>query len=349
MIVSGVLNGPVDPTAPTPSPASPPPLTEGRLLSGRISQASPDGQGIVRFPNGSGFAFTGGQALRVGDQVTLEVLRLVPEVTLRLLSSDSAAAASLARSASRGLLRAPDLLQSLLRPASGLLAGRAPLAEVAREALPDLSLEGLLKGDVTRLARLLENSDPREVMRSVARLRQAAVELEPNPARPGQVDAAELGSVRSGLRMLGDALAMQHLLPQVATPEDGSVLLGYRLFWMHEGGVGEAIWREEREKERGRKSGKERLQSVLLSLNMTRLGMVQARLAYGEGLLRVAIAARDEAALTELRASIGDLRRALIVAELPLHSLDLAKLPETEMRAERARAMGLGSGFEAEI
>ncbi|MBF0178813.1 MAG: flagellar hook-length control protein FliK [Magnetococcales bacterium] len=342
MIVSGVLNGPVDPTAPTPTPASPPPLTEGRVLEGRISQTSPDGQGVVRFPNGSGFTFTGGQALRVGDQVTLEVMRLVPEVTLRLLSSDSAAAASLARSASRGLMRAPDLLQSLLR-SSPLLA------EVAREALPDLSFKGLMKGDMTRLARLLENHDPREVARSVARLRQAAADLEATPARAGQADAAESGSARSGLRMLGDALAMQHLLPQVATPEDGSVLLGYRLFWMHEGGVGEAIWREEKEKERGRKSAKERLHSVLLSLHMTRLGMVQARLAYGEGLLRVAIAARDEAALTELRAGIGDLRRAMIAAEVPLHSLDLAKLPETEMRAERARALGLGSGFDAEI
>ncbi|MBF0126978.1 MAG: flagellar hook-length control protein FliK [Magnetococcales bacterium] len=354
MIISGMLSGPGDTASATSPPVTPPPLIEGKILVGRVSQAGPDGQGIVRFPNGSGFSFSGGQGLRVGEQVTLEVTRLVPEVTVRLVGSESGAAAQLAQSATNTLIRAPDLLGSLLKQAGGrgaaLVAGRDALSGVLQKALPNVSFEGLLKGDVSALVRLLETGTRQEVLEAVHGLRRAADSLRFDAPVTGREDAAELTGARVNLQRLGDLLTLQHVLPQVTPQEDGGALLGYRLFWMHEGGLGEAIWREEREKRRQeRKSGRERMVSVLLSLNMTRLGLVQARLSHGDGLLRVGLAARDDAALVALRGGVGALRQHLLAAGLPLHTLDLSKLGEGEMQAERMRALGLESGFATEV
>lgn len=367
MILSGILNGPHETVSSSSSPVSPLALTQGKVLVGRISQVGSDGQGIIRFPNGSGFSFSGGYGLQVGEQVSLEVTRLAPEVTLRLVASESVAAANLAQSVEQSLMRAPDLLGKLMSLAGmttdnqgtstllgtsrlvGLMAGKESLAGVLQKVLPNVSSEGLLKGDFLSLVRLLETGSRQEILDAVRNLRQAAATLQFDAPVVRQEESATLVVARNALQQVGDLLALQSVLPQVARPEDGSALLGYRLFWLTEGGLGEAIWwKEEEKKRREKKSGQDALLSVLLSLNMTRLGKVQARLTYGEGMLQVGIGAQEEEALVALRGSIGELRKSLLAAELPLRTLDLLKLGEGEMQAERVRALGVGSGFVAQ-
>ncbi|MBF0439176.1 MAG: flagellar hook-length control protein FliK [Magnetococcales bacterium] len=364
MIISGTLTGPGETASSTSTPASPPTLTEGKILLGRISQVGPDGQGVVRFPNGSGLTFSGGQGLRVGEPVTLEVTRLSPEVTMRLVASESGSAANLAQYAEQSLMRAPDLLGKLMHWAglnqndkgalgrsAFMVSGRESLAGVLQRILPNVATEGLLKGDGAGLVRLLEMGSRQEVVDAVHLLRQASAGLRlEGGVEGGREVAAEVAVARNALQRLGDLLALQHILPQAVAPEDGGALLGYRLFWLTDGGLGEAIWRREKEKKgRGGRAGEESALSVLLSLNMTRLGMVQVRLVYGEGMLQVKIAARQEEALATLRQSIGELRQNLLAAELPLRILDLAMLGEGEMKAERVRALGMGAGFNAEV
>ncbi|MBF0213125.1 MAG: flagellar hook-length control protein FliK [Magnetococcales bacterium] len=380
MILSGV---PLPPTGEAQAASSslytapsPPELLEGRLLVGRISQVGSDGQGVIRFPNGSGFTFSGGHSLKVGEQVTLEVARLVPEIAVRLVASESGGAAALAQNAEQSLVRAPDVMGRLMflaglsrsgaaaataggrMPTTGvMMAGRESLAAVMQRALPNLSGEALMRGDLSGLTRLLEGGSRQEVVDAVRLVRQAAELLRPAGEGAGsgatvaaQEESAEVAGGRHALQRLGDLLAMQQILPQaVPSPEDGVALLGYRLFWLNEGGLGEAVWRKEREKrKRGGRPGEESVLSVLLSLNMTRLGMVQARLVLGEGMLAVGIAAGEEESLSSLRGEIGTLRQNLLAAGLPLRALDLTMLGEGGMKAERANFLGMGGGFRTE-
>ncbi|MEO5345074.1 MAG: hypothetical protein H7834_01695 [Magnetococcus sp. YQC-9] len=357
-----------------------PDLFEGQMLAGRVSQVGADGQGIIRFPNGSGISFSGGYALQVGEQVTLEVTRLAPEVNVRLVASDSGNAAQLAQNAEQSLARGPEILgrllvlSSLARGATGgagesallaggrsgvLVAGRETLAGVLQRALPNVGLGDLMKGDLAGLTQVLEAGSRQEVANAVRLVRQAAEQLRHEPNAPAgnatpvtrEEIAAEVAGARNALQRLGDLLALQHILPQVApSPEEGVTLLGYRLFWMNDGGLGEAVWRKERDRRRkdGR-AGESSLLSVLLSLNMTRLGMVQARLEHGAGMVRVAIAAQEENSLVALRGEVGALRKALLAAHVPLHSLDLAMLGAGGMKVERARFLGMGGEFHAEV
>ncbi|MBF0270528.1 MAG: flagellar hook-length control protein FliK [Magnetococcales bacterium] len=386
MILSGVPLPPGE-TAPVSSnlftPPSPPELLEGRLLVGRISQLSPDGHGVIRFPNGSGFSFSGGQSLRVGEQVTLEVTRLVPEIGVRLVASESGSASALAQNAEQSLARAPDLMGRLMvltglsrGGATGsaltaslggrapvLLVGRESLASVIQRALPNLSAEALFKGDLSGLTQLLEGGSRQEVTSAVRLVRQAADLIQQEAGKGGggggvagaAGEGSEVAGARHALQRLGDLLAMQQILPHTApAPEDGAALLGYRLFWLNEGGLGEVVWRKEREKrKRGGRQGDESVLSVLLSLNMTRLGTVQARLVLGEGMLAVGIAAGEEETLSALRGDIGALRQGLLAAGLPLRALDLTMLGEGGMKAERAEFLGMGTtegggGFRTE-
>ncbi|MBF0628291.1 MAG: flagellar hook-length control protein FliK [Magnetococcales bacterium] len=373
MILSGLPLPPVDAQALSSSlyaAPSPPELIEGRLLVGRITQLGADGQGVIRFPNGSGLSFSGGQTLRVGEQVTLEVTRLAPEITVRLVASESGGAAALAQNAEQSLTRAPDLmgrlmfLSGLSRGASAqagagrapvLFAGKESLATVMQKALPNLSGEELFKGDLSGLTRLLEGGSRQEVVEAVRMVRQAAESLRQEGGGAvtrgsAGAEGSEVAGARHALQRLGDLLTMQQLLPQaVPSPEDGAALLGYRLFWLNEGGLGEVVWRKEQEKRRtGGRKGDESVLSVLLSLNMTRLGMVQARLVLGEGMLAVGISAGEEESLSALRGEIGTLRHNLIAAGLPLRALDLTMLGEGGMKAERASFLGMGGGFAAE-
>ncbi|MBF0189610.1 MAG: flagellar hook-length control protein FliK [Magnetococcales bacterium] len=384
MILSGVPLPPGETASVSSSslaPPSPPELLEGRLLSGRISQLGPDGHGVIRFPNGSGFSFSGGQSLRVGEQVTLEVTRLVPEIGVRLVASESGSASVLARNAEQSLARAPDLMGRLMvltglsrGGASGsaltaslggrtpvLLVGRESLASVIQRALPNLSAEALFKGDLSGLTQLLEGGSRQEVTSAVRLVRQAADLLQQEKGvGAGTVagsagEGSEVAGARHALQRLGDLLAMQQILPHTAsTSEDGAALLGYRLFWLNEGGLGEVVWRKEREKrKRGGRQGDESVLSVLLSLNMTRMGMVQARLVLGEGMLAVGISAGEEETLSALRGDIGALRQGLLDAGLPLRALDLTMLGEGGMKAERAEFLGMGTtegggGFRTE-
>ncbi|MBF0164319.1 MAG: flagellar hook-length control protein FliK [Magnetococcales bacterium] len=356
-----------------------PELFEGQMLAGRVANVGADGQGVIRFPNGSGISFSGGYALQAGEQVTLEVTRLTPEVGVRLVASESGGAAQLAQTAEQSLARGPELLGRLMllsglaRGATGgtgesallaggrsgvLVAGRETLAGVLQRALPNVGLGDLMKGDLAGLTRVLEAGSRQEVADAVRLVRQAAEHLRHEPTQPANATtpatreevAAEVAGARHALQRLGDLLALQHILPQAAaSPEEGAYLLGYRLFWMNDGGLGEAVWRRERDRRRKEgKSGDGSLLSVLLSLNMTRMGMVQARLEHGAGLVRVAISAQEEASLVALRGGVGELRGALLEAGVPLHSLDLAMLGAGGMKAERAQFLGLGSGFHTE-
>ncbi|MEO5333448.1 MAG: flagellar hook-length control protein FliK [Magnetococcus sp. YQC-5] len=368
MIITGTLITPIETPSLAPD-ASPPPLMEGKILVGRITQAGSDGYGMVRLSNGSQFSFSGGVHLQVGEQVTLEVTRLLPEVTLRLVASESGVAANLAQSVEQSLRQAPDLLDKMMHLAgltsagkggkdlptllvggrmAGVLGRSETLTGLLQKVLPNVSGEGILKGDLTSLVRLLETGSRQEVVNAVNQLRQAAATLHVDTPGVSREDSAVLTMARNTLQQVGDLISLQHVLPQLASPTDGSLLLGYRFFWLTDGGLGEAIWKRERQKKQGGKAGADSVISVLLSLNMTRLGQVQARLAYGDEMLQVGLAARDDEALTLLRQNIAELRQNLLAAHVPLRTLDLSKLGEMEMNAERLAALGVGAGCDAE-
>ncbi|MBF0144273.1 MAG: flagellar hook-length control protein FliK [Magnetococcales bacterium] len=154
-----------------------------------------------------------------------------------------------------------------------------------------------------------------------------------------------MNSVQTSLQRLGDLMAMQELLPRVQLP-DGSQFLGYRLFGLMEGGLGEAIW-QQRKGKKGEGGEEGELTTVLISLNLTRLGSVQARLGYGENQLQVGLSASEEGALAALRGRIRELRGGLLATGLPLRSLEVARMGVAEMRVERQEMMGLASGFSA--
>ena len=391
MIISGNLlppYGEITETTPVTTPAANHGLSTGQQVMGRVSQVQSNGHGVLRLPDGSGFAFSGGHGLRAGEPVRLEVMRLVPEITFRLVASQSGGAVALAQSAEQSLMRAPDLLANLLSWAGlkggsqvlngGILAGSSPeeslflalraggkaasyvtgkgetLAGIMQKSLPNVSVAGLLRGETAGLARLLEGGSREEVRDAVRLLRLGAMDLraageEGAAPRSGNTDA-ELNPIRAALHRLGDLLAMQDVLPRAAPSAEGDLFLGYRLFWLTEGGLGEAIWRREQNRQRNLKSEEDSaVTTVLLSLNMTNLGVVQARLSYGDGQLLIAVSAQEESALAALRGQVGELRGGLLDAELPLRSLELSRLTSGEMKTERLRALGLGAGFSTEV
>ena len=381
MIISGTL---LSVAEALPSPDLTTRLEVGKILTGRVTQMGPDGQGVLRFPDGRGFTFSHGPSLKIGEPVQLQVVRLTPDIAFRLLLSPSGIAAGLAESAEQSLVRAPDIFANLLRW-SGLGAGHAAaagteennearlfalnsgshtstlmtskgltLAQVLQKILPNLSAQGLMRGEMKALVNLLENGSRQDVRGLIGQLRQVALDLFRVSDPSGQArllpqeESAELSAVRSTLHRLGDLLAMQEILPRTALSLEGGQLLGYRLFWLTEGGMGEAIWQRERARKKNKEDEPSVVTTVLLSLNMTSLGAVQARLSYGEGLCSVAIAAEEEESLSALRGQIGDLRHALLEAELPLRSLDLSRLRPGEMKEKRMESLGLASHFSTE-
>ncbi|MEO5363778.1 MAG: flagellar hook-length control protein FliK [Magnetococcus sp. DMHC-8] len=353
MIISDLLPPPIkEVSTVTPAMAR---LNVGDLLTGRITQLNDSGQGVVRFPDGSGFAFQGASSLRPGEAVQVEVLRAQPDLTFRLLTSSSQTATELATSAEQSLVRAPDIFANLLRW-SGQAAGHRALLQ---RSLPNVAIQHLLHGELMELAQLLETGSRQDVRAMIQQLRQGALELllaepqtgsTPAPPAPGTPEAQ---AIRNTLHRLGDLLAMQDILPRLPPAPDGSQLLGYRLFWLMEGGLGEAIWykkreRQEQEADPAHPPGETTLTTVLLSLNMTNLGAVQARLSYGSGLCSIHIAAEEEEALSALRMRVGELRLALLSAELPMGTLDLTRLAPGELKENRMRALGMASHFAAE-
>ncbi|WP_130471702.1 flagellar hook-length control protein FliK [Candidatus Magnetaquicoccus inordinatus] len=368
MIISGILlptrEALSSPTLPTLS------LNVGDILLGRVTQLNEDGRGVVRFPDGSGFTFARAPTLTLGEPVQVEVTRLVPDLSFRLVASSSQSAADLAANAQQSLVRAPDIFNNLLRW-SNLSASNQSLLQ---RALPPLSVQGLLQGDLTALASLLENGSQQDVRTMIQLLRGSSQELllarnETTSSTPTTPTASlsttpatdELlanNLLRNNLQRLSDLLAMQEILPRLPANSDGSQVMGYRLFWLMEGGLGEAIWYNRRQvNEREASEGDEEASenpgssihtSVLLSLNMTELGAIQARLSYGEGVCRIHIAAENEESLSRLRSEIGTLRSALLAAELPLAALDVSRLLPGELRDQRMRALGLASQFAAE-
>ncbi|MEO5339444.1 MAG: flagellar hook-length control protein FliK [Magnetococcus sp. MYC-9] len=329
-------------------------LVVGDVLTGRVTQMSDEGRGVIRFPDGRGFSFVRAPDLKVGEAVRVELLRTSPDMAFRLLASSSWAAAGLAASAEQSLVRAPDIFANLLRW-SGSAAGNLALLQ---KTLPNVSMQALLQGELTGLTQLLEAGSRQDVRSMIQQLRQGSVELllaEQAPVDRGQRSVQEetpdLRAARNTLHRLGDLLAMQEILPRTALSAEGGELMGYRLFWLMEGGLGEAIWYKKRGRrpteEGGDRSdgGEGGLTTVLLSLNMTALGAIQARLSYGEGICTVHIAAEQEESLSALRRRVDELRRALLAAELPLRSLDLARLMPGELKEQRMRALGLASDF----
>ncbi|MBF0423926.1 MAG: flagellar hook-length control protein FliK [Magnetococcales bacterium] len=95
--------------------------------------------------------------------------------------------------------------------------------------------------------------------------------------------------------------------------------------------------------------GEDQTTSVLVTLNLSRLGTVQARLAYVTNALQIAMGAEEDQSLAALREDIRVLRQALIAAELPLRSLELARLSRAEVQEERMAILNLGNGFSVEV
>ncbi|MBF0183931.1 MAG: flagellar hook-length control protein FliK [Magnetococcales bacterium] len=365
MIISGILlptrEALTSPNLPTLS------LQVGDILLGRVTQLSEEGRGVVRFPDGSGFTFNRAPTLSLGEPVQVEVTRLVPDLAFRLLASSSQSAADLAANAQQSLVRAPEVFNTLLRWAGRSVNNQA----VLQRSLPNLSVQGLLKGDASALASLLESGSQQDVRAMIQVLRESSLHLlltSPEAAKstpgmhsshtPATDELINGMALRSNLQRMEDLLAMQEILPRLPANSDGSQVMGYRLFWLTEGGLGEAIWYNRRQA--NEKSGDEEGQeggetpaasthtSVLLSLNMTELGAVQARLSYGDGLCRIHIAAEEEQSLSRLRSQVGELRTALLAAELPIGGLDISRLLPGELREQRMRALGLASQFATE-
>ncbi|MBF0187823.1 MAG: flagellar hook-length control protein FliK [Magnetococcales bacterium] len=361
--------------------AAPPTLSQGDVVSARVSQLGPDGKGVMRMADGTGLSFSGGRGLVEGESIRLEVVRTVPEVFMRLAGSESGVAGKLATDVQQSLMRAPDLFGKLMQmgglsgsgaktalfpelgglsalqaalkggaSASRFVTGRGEgIAQLLQQTLPNISLESLMKGDAGQLLKLMQGSSQQQLAEMVKTLHRAANTLQlADPAEAANPAAQnELSAARAALSRLGDLLTMQEVLPKVSAQPDGTQFLGYRVFWMQDGGMGEAMWR--REGGRGG-SDEDEVTSVLLNLNMSNLGPVRARLAFGKGQLSISIAAEDEEVLSTLRGGVGDLRQALIDAELPLQTLDLMRMFLPEIISERQEMLGMGNdgGFSLE-
>ncbi|HIJ84681.1 MAG TPA: flagellar hook-length control protein FliK [Magnetococcales bacterium] len=182
-------------------------------------------------------------------------------------------------------------------------------------------------------------------------LRDAANDLRPAPeaVAQGRGGEQELSAARQTLMRVGDLLAMQDVLPRTAPGLDGDPYLGYRLFWLDERGLGEMIWRRHHGGNAGGEGEDKEATSVLVTLNLTRLGTVQARLSYTQNTLQIAMGAEEEDALSALREDIRVLRQALIQAELPLRSLELSRLSRATVQEERHTILELGEGFSIEV
>ncbi|MBF0610431.1 MAG: flagellar hook-length control protein FliK [Magnetococcales bacterium] len=426
-------------------------LELGQLLTAKVTQVAENGRGILQLADGGLLSFIKGGALNEGEQVRLQVVRTLPEMTLRVVSTEAGEAGRLADTTQRSVLRAPDIFSRLLR-FSGLMPaaadstgevdlppeGRAPtqnlpqttvregaqpaarnvlpelvrgtvvygervvqaeggrgpvtaslsrppvvvqnpldlanqlvsgggekLSQVVRNALPHVSLFDLQQGRVEGLVKLMTGQQQEQSLplrEAIQRLRVAAESLKwvksdtlspeeqqaiRDTIREAGGEGAVLREAKTALQRLGDVLAAQDLLPKNQPAADGSTFLGYRVFWMPEGGMGEILWRREKEAEKGGGEGKQGF-SVLLSLQLSRLGLVQAHISMGEGYLNVAISARDEQALEALRQDIGDLRNHLIQAELPLRTLNLSRLNEEAMQEERRQKLGFTGSLRME-
>ncbi|MEO5328509.1 MAG: flagellar hook-length control protein FliK [Magnetococcus sp. THC-1_WYH] len=352
-------------------------LTEGAIISGRIGQVNSRGEGVLRLTDGSRFSFSGGQALKEGEQVRMEVVRLQPQITFRMIASESGIAQQMAGDMEQSLMRLPDIFSRLMNfsgldggmaaasgKGEGLFslfsamqqAGKSPLfvtskgesmAAVLRRVLPNLSLESLQKGDLTELTRLLRSGGG-EIKEMLQQLREAANDLRPAPGTGG--GDQDIGAARQTLMRVGDLLAMQDVLPRTATGPDGNPFLGYRLFWLDERGLGEMIWRQQSGGGSGRRGDEEKeVTSVLITLNLTQLGTLQTHLSYAHNALQVAMGAEEDEALSALRGDIRQLRQALIAAELPLRSLELSKISRGDVQEKRLEILALGEGFSIEV
>lgn len=372
-------------------------LVQGEVIGGRVGSVNGRGEGVLRLADGSSFSFSGGQALKEGEQVRLEVVGLKPQITLRLLASESGAAQRLAGDVEQSLMRSPDIFSRLM-DLSGLEAGgggaglplqsegalldglfsllttvrqsmpgaQHPLfvtskgesvAQVLQRVLPNLSLQSLQQGDLTGLFALLRGGRG-QIQDMLQELRLAANDLRPNndfqpPLGQQPVTEQDVSAARQTLLKVGDLLAMQDILPQThASPNPtGDPYLGYRVFWLDERGLGELIWRKQQGGGGRSGGGGEETQatSVLITLNLSRLGTVQARLSYATNTLQIALGAEEDHSLNALREDIRVLRQALIGAELPLRSLELSRMSRAEVQEERLAILELGSGFSIEV
>nr|CRH06997.1 conserved protein of unknown function [Candidatus Magnetococcus massalia] len=341
----------------------------GQQVTGRVMTINRDGNGTMRMPGGEQVNFRGAPNMQPGERVNLEVVRLQPEPTFRLVTSDSMQAAKLATDSQQSLSRAPDLFAKLLE-SSGLQKGNSTLArntallinaqtaggrgvslsdgrtmgQLLQQNLPNLELSSMMKGDAASLVKLLEGGSQKSLQEAILNLRQGAEMIRGEGRSEGDVTA-----LRSAVMRTGDLLAMQDLLPRLPQLDPNNVLLGYRVFWLSEGGLGEAMVRREKERREG--GEEEESTSMLLSLNMTQLGRVQARVVYRQGYLSVDLRAENSEALEALRQDVASLREGMHNQELPLKALELAMISHAELQAERARYLALGEdgvGFKTE-
>lgn len=345
---------PTAPAFPVALPASAPPVPPHAAITGQGLAPAAPGQGMVTSaapgpgltPPGPGLTPAAPAPGMMAAGVASPVLPLLPATGSPLRPLMAAP-----------LTASPEPTASTSAPASSPFAlvteQGEPLPRVLQRLLPTLSLPGLSRGDGAALQRLLAAHAMREPLELARQVREQAAGLrwELSPVAERQLSpeqrhglADELNTARTTLHRLSDLLVSQEVLPRAPmVTTDGSLVTGYWMFWLGEEGMGEVIWRQE-----GRAAARgEREQSILVHLEMTQLGVVQARLALGADKLTIALAAEGEEALTLLRGNLGELRERLQWANLPPFTLELAQLHAGVLRAERQGFLDVAAGFEA--
>ncbi len=291
------------------------------------------------------------QSLTLGPEVFARLLQAAgPDVTA---TSEAGSPASPQAGAPDAPAADPSIRQAAEGP-SAIPRGEESLAALLRRNLPTLSLESLAQGQFEELTQLLEGRLYASTMpEAVRNLRQAAAtwhsaleQGQSASADTSQLTGPERLAVSHALHRLGDMLAAQDLLPS-GRVTDPSALLGYRIFWMSEGGLGEVIWRQEHPRGRGQETQDARV-SVLFCLSLTRLGLVHVHLVSGTGGLLLRFAAADPGAVAALRREVGKLRAGLLTADVPLQAVEFSHSTPAAMRKARLEALGLAGEFVAE-
>ncbi len=296
-------------------------------------------------------------------EMTEQSLALGPEVFARLLQAAGLeeGAASESGSLASPQAAAPDApaadpsTRQAAEGSSAIPRGEESLASLLRRNLPTLSLETLARGEIEELAQLLEGRrEGPAAAEAVRDLRQAATTWH-SAVEQGQSASADTSQLTSpgrpavshALHRMGDMLAAQDLLPSGRGTVDVGALLGYRIFWVAEGGLGEVIWRQEHPRGRSQGAPDSRV-SVLFCLSLTRLGLVHVHLVSGTGGLLLRFAAADPGTVAALRREVAELRTGLLTTDIPLQAVEFSHSTPAAMRSARLEALGLAGEFVAE-
>ncbi|MGN7611348.1 flagellar hook-length control protein FliK [Magnetococcales bacterium HHB-1] len=297
-----------------------------------------------------------GVAQQMAGQLQQSVLR-APDVFAKLLphlqqgSSSLPSSSSSAAQSMRAFLSESQAVHTTEKTSGAqektvLSIQNRTLSQTLAKILPSVSWRSSMQGN---LSQWVDVFGPRNDFSSMAQqMREAAGALQQVGGLPAGLAAPDgevqdvARAVRGALNRMADLVAAQELLPRQHQDAGEQAIFGYRVFWLEDGGLGEAIWRRE-QKKRGMHGDDAEGYSVLLSLQLTALGAVQSRISYMDGQMNIALAAEDEGALAALRRDLSELRAALQQNEEGplLHALDLTKLFPKAFYQERQEFLGL--------